>query len=229
MGSGDELQIVDVIELGGHLGAEKPSSATGRDSPGVDVLGVGPHQVTEGTLVGNFHAPVDKADLIEGLDFWGETSMDAEDLSFDDGSDAEVIEDFSAVLPGVNVTILAHGLFVETVDGGDTTGLVVTSEESDAVRPLQFEAEEELEGLNGVVAAIDEITHEDVAGVGDLTALFEKLEEVMELTVDITADGDWGAHGLHIGFFDQDLLDFLTEDAEVSFRQNATVLDSSEP
>ena len=229
MGSGDELQIVDVVELSGHLGAEKPSSATGRDRPGVDVLGVGPHQVGEGTLVRNFHAPVDKTDLIKGLDFGRKTTMDTEDLAFNDGSNTKVIEDFGAVLPGVDVTILAHSLFVEAVDGGDTTGLVVTSEEGDAVGPLELEAEKELEGLNGVIAAIDEITHEDVAGVGDLTALFEKLEEVMELTVDITADGDRGTDGLHIAFLDQDLLDFLAKDAEVSFRQDATVLDSSEP
>jgi len=177
----------------------------------------------------NFHAPVDKTDLIKGLDFGRKTTMDTEDLAFNDGSDTKVIEDFGAVLPGVDVTILAHSLFVEAVDGGDTAGLVVTSEEGDAVGPLELEAEKELEGLNGVIAAIDEITHEDVAGVGDLTALFEKLEEVMELTVDITADGDRGADGLHIAFLDQDLLDFLAKDAEVSFRQDATVLDSSEP
>ena len=29
MGSGDELEVVDVIVLGGHLGAEKPAGATG--------------------------------------------------------------------------------------------------------------------------------------------------------------------------------------------------------
>ena len=106
---------------------------------------------------------------------------------------------------------------------------MVTSEESDAVGVLQLEAKQELESLHRVVATIHEVTHEDVLGVGDLAALFEKLEQVVELTMDVTANCHGCAHGLHVAFLDKDLLDLLTQLAQASFRQDATVLHSSEP
>ena len=69
MCTGNKLKIVDVVELGCDLLSEEPASASGRNSPSVDVFGIGPHEVTERTLVRNLHAAVDKADLIKGLDF----------------------------------------------------------------------------------------------------------------------------------------------------------------
>ena len=78
---------------------------------------------------------------------------------------------------------------------------MVTSEKGDAVGPLQLQTEQELEGLNRVVAAIDEVTHEDVAGIRNLTTFFEKLEEVVELTMDVTADGNGSADWLDIALF----------------------------
>ena len=44
----------------------------------------------------------------------------------------------------------------------------------------------------------------------------------MELTVDITADGYWGTHWLDVAFLNQDLLDLLAENAEVTLRKNST-------
>ena len=155
--------------------------------------------------------------------------MDAEDLAFNDSTDTKVIENFGAVLPGVDVTILAHGLFVETVNAGDTAGLVVSTEESDAVGVLELQAEEQLEGLHGVVATIDKVAHEDVAGVGDLTALFEKFQQIVELAVDVTADGHGGAHWLHVRLLDQDFLDLFAEDAQVTLGKNAAILHCGEP
>jgi len=71
--------------------------------------------------------------------------MDAEDLAFNDGTDAEVVENFSAVLPRVSVSVLSNGFVIEAVYGCDLSGLVVTSKKSDVSRVLELEAEEELE------------------------------------------------------------------------------------
>ena len=71
--------------------------------------------------------------------------MNTEDFAFDDGSNSKVVEDFCAVFPGVSITILSNGLVIETKDGGDLSGLVVTSEERDVRWVFHFEAEEELE------------------------------------------------------------------------------------
>ena len=106
---------------------------------------------------------------------------------------------------------------------------MVSSEESDAVWVLQLEAEEQLEGLDRVVTAINEISHEDVACVGNLTTLFEEFQKIVELSMNVTADGNWCTDWLHVAFLNQDFLDFFTKKAEVALWQNSTVLDSSEP
>jgi hypothetical protein len=229
MGTGDQAQAVDVVKLGSDLGAEQPSSASGGDRPRVDIIGVGPHQVAVGAFMGDFLSPLDEADLIEGLNVGRKTTVDAEDLSFDNGSNSEEIEHFGAVLPGVGVTILAHGLVVEAVHLGDLARLVVSSEEGDMARVLQFQAQEILEGLDGVEAAIYKITHEDVAGVWDVTALVEELEKIVELAVDVTADGDGRRYGLHVALLNQELLDLLTQHSEVTFGEHSAILDNCKP
>ena len=99
--------------------------------------------------------------------------MNTEDFAFNDGANSQVVEHLAAVLPGVDITILAHGFLVETIHRGDTARLVIASQERDAVRVLQLEAKEELEGLDRVVATIDKVTHEDVASVWNLATFFK--------------------------------------------------------
>jgi len=66
--------------------------------------------------VGNFLSALDQANLVKSFDIGRETSMDTENFAFDDSSSTEEIEDFSAVLPGVGVSVFTHALVVESVD-----------------------------------------------------------------------------------------------------------------
>ena len=74
--------------------------------------------------------------------------MNAENFAFNNCTNSKVVENFGTVFPWVGVTILTHGLFIESVDGSDSTSLMVSSQESNAVWILQLEAEEKLESLN---------------------------------------------------------------------------------
>lgn len=103
---------------------------------------------------------------------------------------------------------------------------MITSEESNVCWVLKLQAEQELECFNWVVTSIDEISHENVACVGDLTSLIEKLQQVMELTMDITTNSNRGTHWLNIALFNKDLFNLLAEDSEISFRKDATVFNS---
>lgn len=141
MSTCDQVDVIDVVEFGCHLGSEQPSSASRRHSPSLNVLGVGPHEVAEWSFVRNFHPSIDKSHLIDGLDLWGEASVDAENLAFDNCADSKVIEDFSAVLPRVGIAVLSNGLIVESVHGRDLPSLVVSSEQSDVGWVLHLEAE----------------------------------------------------------------------------------------
>jgi len=86
----------------------------------------------------NLHASVDESDLIKGLDFWGKTSVNTENFALDDSANTKIVEDFSAISPGVGVSILSDGLIVETIDCGDLSGLVVASQEGDMSGVLKF-------------------------------------------------------------------------------------------
>ena len=93
----------------------------------------------------DLHSSVDESDLVDRFNFRGETTMNTENFAIDNSSDAEVVEDFSAVFPGIGVSVLSNGLIVEAIDGGDLSGLVITSKERDVTWVFHFEAEEELE------------------------------------------------------------------------------------
>ena len=114
--------------------------------------------------------------------------MDAENFVVDDGSKGKVVKHFRAVAPDVDRAIFAEALVVEAVDLGDLARLVIASNESDSLWVAHLKGEQEEEGLNGVVATIHEVTHEQVVGVGALASYLEKLHQVIELTMDVTAN-----------------------------------------
>lgn len=81
--------------------------------------------------------------------------MEAEDLVVDEGGEWEVVEEVGEVLPDVGVAVLAEALVVEAVNLGDLAGLVVSTEDGDALWVADLEGNEESDGLNGVVSTVD--------------------------------------------------------------------------
>ena len=63
---------------------------------------------------------------------------------------------------------------IKTVGLRDLATLVIATEQADVLRVAQLEAEEVLESLHRVVAAVDEVADEDVACVGHLATHAEK-------------------------------------------------------
>lgn len=201
MGSGDELQVVRMVELLRDVLAERVAGTTRRDTPAASVIGVGPEEIADGTLVRNFHEAVELSNLVESVDAGRETTVEAEDVTLDDRSQRQVVKQLREVLPHVGVAILAQALVIEAVHLRDLLGLVVTAQNGDTVRVAHLHAHEKRHGLDRVVATIDVVTHEQVVVVGQLTADFEQLHEVPELAVDVTANGHGGAHRRHVGLF----------------------------
>jgi len=68
---------------------------------------------------------------------------------------------------------------------------------------FEFEAEEEAEGFDGVVAAVDEVSEEDVGCVGGVAADLgcEEVEEVVELSVYVSYYRNGANDWLHIILF----------------------------
>lgn len=79
------------------------------------------------------------------------------------------------------------------------------------------------------MASVDEVPHEDIAGLWHAPAFPEQFEQVPELAVDVAADGDWGRYGLNIGFLEEDGSDGVAEDFHVLFWEMLAVHQLGDP
>ena len=91
--------------------------------------------------------------------------MQAENFLFNDSSEREVVEEICEVFPDISVSVLPQALIVETVDLGDLTGLVISTEYSDSILVADLKTHQEGDSLDGVVPTINIISHEQVVRV----------------------------------------------------------------
>ena len=58
---------------------------------------------------------IELSDLIKGVDTWGETTMEAEDLVLNNSCEWKVIEEFGELFPYVGVTVLSQAFIIESI------------------------------------------------------------------------------------------------------------------
>ena len=58
---------------------------------------------------------IELADLIKCIDRGGETTVEAENLILNDGSERKVVKEFSESLPDISITIFTEAFIIETV------------------------------------------------------------------------------------------------------------------
>jgi len=69
--------------------------------------------------VWNLLYAVECSDIVEGINAWGETSVEAEDLVVNQGGERKVVEKICEVFPDVCVSVLSEALIIETIDLSD--------------------------------------------------------------------------------------------------------------
>lgn len=106
---------------------------------------------------------------------------------------------------------------------------MVASKEDDVFGVFDFIAEKELDCLDGVVTSIDEITNEDVPVCGELPSYFEKLKNVKELTVDISANSHRGLSLMYVALLEEKLFDFIAESSNRPLFEVLAVLQLRNP
>lgn len=131
---------------------------------------------------------VDLSDLVDGLNVWAEAAMHAEDVVIHDSGKSKEVEDLAAVAPDIERAVLAEAFIVKSINLGDLPRLMVAANEDDLIRVADFERQEKEEGFNAVVSTIDKVTQEEVVGLGNIAPHFEELHQVVELTMDISAN-----------------------------------------
>lgn len=124
--------------------------------------------------------------------------MQAENLVLNDRSQRQVVKKVSKEFPNICVSILSHALVVEAIDLGDLARFMVTPQNADSIRVANLEANEQRHRLHRVVASVHVVTHEEVVGVWRLAPDFKKLDQVVKLAMNVTADSDGATNRLHI-------------------------------
>ena len=117
----------------GHdISPEQTPGTPKGESPSINLIGIAPHQITHGSILGNFLLPVDNAYLIQCVDAWTESPVHGEYL----------IEYFRAVSPEVDAPKFPQTFVVEAVYLCDFSAFVIASDEDDAIGISDFSCEE---------------------------------------------------------------------------------------
>ena len=113
--------------------------------------------------------------------------MHGEDLLIDDGGNGQAVEAVGESLPKLDV-IPPFALIVETVDSVNRSTLVVATKDEEVFGVFDLVCEEKADSLQRLLATVDVVAKEEVVGLRGETAVFEETQEIVVLTVDITAN-----------------------------------------
>lgn len=113
--------------------------------------------------------------------------MHGEDLLVDDSGDRQAVEAIRKSLPELDV-VTTLALIVEAVDTVDGGALVVSSQDEEVLGVLNLVCQQQADGLKRLLTSVDVVTEKEVVGLRREATVLEKTQQVIVLTVDITAD-----------------------------------------
>ena len=116
-----------------------------------------------------------------------QAAVNTKDLAGNNGSNGESVECIDEGLPDLDVAP-PLAFIVEAVDAGDIGALVVTAEEEEVLGIFQLKTEEEEDGLERLLAAVDVVAEEEIVGLRGEASILKQSQQVIILAVDITAD-----------------------------------------
>lgn len=117
MGPADGLQVVFVQEFLADVLAPTVPRTPRRGSEAIFALirRIRPQQVTQRSGMGHILHPVDASQLIQGINFRGESTMQTEDLILNLSCNGEALKEISKHLPNEVRSILLETLIIEAI------------------------------------------------------------------------------------------------------------------
>lgn len=80
---------------------------------------------------------------------------------------------------------------------------MITSDKSNQIRITYFVGKKEKESFDAVKASVYKISQEQIAYARNITSILEKLKQIIELPMYISANGNRWINTLYITFLDQ--------------------------
>lgn len=112
----DVVHAVYFQELLDHLRTECVSCSSWTQAEFISfAVRIRPHQISHGTLVGNFPESIDDLDLVNAVNARAQAAMDAEDFVVDNAGKTEVVEHIRKVVPYSRIAVLSTAFGVEAI------------------------------------------------------------------------------------------------------------------
>jgi hypothetical protein len=103
----------------------------------------------------NFSESIDDLNLVNGVNRGGQAAMDAENLIVYDHTESEEVEEIGEVMPNIRIPVFSRTLCIESIGLRHASRFVIASDEMDAGRVSQLQADQERNSLNAEQASID--------------------------------------------------------------------------
>mmetsp|Transcript_8575 Transcript_8575/g.12793 ORF Transcript_8575/g.12793 Transcript_8575/m.12793 type:complete len:221 (+) Transcript_8575:24-686(+) len=189
VGPHQQLQVVPAQEGLGVVRSKSKSDASLARSLALLFLRVSPEQVRHEARLRRLSVSSQRLDVCQGhLFLRAQATVHHEDLVLDNGGQRQQVEQLGELLHHRGI-ILMHHFPLEAVDAVHVLGLVVASQQVEALRLGQPQRDQRHGSLEGERAAIHEISIEQVvAGVRRHSAQVEYVAEVVELAVGVSTD-----------------------------------------
>jgi len=219
MGSADEIELVLLQELGHHLGSEGEADAAVVLAPAHGVLvGIGPEQIAQQSLVGHVGGAHDATDLLHGGQIGTEAAVAAENLLIDNGRHRQAVEAVREGLPQLDA-VATLALVVESVYAIDAGALVVAAQQEEVLRVFDLVGEQQADGLQRLLAAVDVVAQEEVVRLRRKAAVLEQTQQIVVLAVDVAADLERGLQLEQNGLREEYLARLEAQGPDLAFRE----------
>jgi len=154
MGSADQIYIVLLGEGRHYFLTKGKTDSSVVLTPALNILiWVRPQEIAKKTSVWNISWSHDSLDLIKTGQLRGKSSMHTEDFFINDGCYGEAVETISESFPELDV-VPSLALIIETIDSVNRSALVITSEQEEVLRVLNFIGEEQANSLQALLASV---------------------------------------------------------------------------
>ena len=152
--------------------------------------------------------------------------MDNEDLLIDSSSKSHMVKSVMPKSPNVVIAIVFLDFLKSTVDLGDLSGLMITSEKNNSLRFKELSQEEIRNTSNVIVPSVDIIASEEKSAFGwFLSYLVDSLEEFFELGGDVSEDVNWGANFNYVWLGGEELGYIFTNSLHLFLCWESSVID----
>jgi hypothetical protein len=81
-------------------------------------------------------------DVVKGVNGRAQSTVQTEDLVFDESSEGEVVEEVGEIFPHVGIAVFAEALVVEAVDLGNLAGFVVSTKDGNTLGVTDLQADQ---------------------------------------------------------------------------------------